>query len=270
MHPEEAAAYGPVDEQAAVRLRLADGRVMFGRVDQWRHHDGRPGRPGRARRWRRSCATSAPRATAARACDEARRARGGVRRLRRRPSGAPAPDRLRDLRRLAPRRRPAPDRADQAVRRVAAGVRQGHRGRLRPPDHGARQHRRAPAAVAARTRHRRAAGAGRGPGPRRGGALGALRRPPGPAGDAAQGDRAAALARSCRSPRPPASSASPRARSRATRRGGSRRCEAALGSSARQAQPRRWRLSRARPRRRTGRRTSGPTSAWRSRRRRWR
>jgi hypothetical protein len=34
-HPEEAAAYGPVDEQAAVRLRLADGRVMFGRVDQW-------------------------------------------------------------------------------------------------------------------------------------------------------------------------------------------------------------------------------------------
>lgn len=36
MAPEEAAAYGPVDEQAAVRLRLADGRVVFGRVDAWR------------------------------------------------------------------------------------------------------------------------------------------------------------------------------------------------------------------------------------------
>ena len=35
MHPAEAAAYGPVEEQAAVRLRLADGRVMFGRVDPW-------------------------------------------------------------------------------------------------------------------------------------------------------------------------------------------------------------------------------------------
>jgi hypothetical protein len=35
MHPAEAEAYGPVEEQAAVRLRLADGRVMFGRVDAY-------------------------------------------------------------------------------------------------------------------------------------------------------------------------------------------------------------------------------------------
>jgi hypothetical protein len=33
MRPAEAAAYGPVDEQAAVRLRLADGSVWFARVD---------------------------------------------------------------------------------------------------------------------------------------------------------------------------------------------------------------------------------------------
>ncbi|WP_457206051.1 hypothetical protein [Nocardioides sp. P5_C9_2] len=33
MRPAEAAAYGPVEEQAAVRLRLADGSVVFGRVD---------------------------------------------------------------------------------------------------------------------------------------------------------------------------------------------------------------------------------------------
>lgn len=33
MRPAEAEAYGPVGEQAAVRLRLTDGTVMFGRVD---------------------------------------------------------------------------------------------------------------------------------------------------------------------------------------------------------------------------------------------
>ncbi|KRF34947.1 hypothetical protein [Nocardioides sp. Soil805] len=35
MSPKEAAAYGPVAKQAAVRLRLADGTEMFGRVDEW-------------------------------------------------------------------------------------------------------------------------------------------------------------------------------------------------------------------------------------------
>ena len=33
MSPAEAEAYGPVEEQAAVRLRLTDGTVVFGRVD---------------------------------------------------------------------------------------------------------------------------------------------------------------------------------------------------------------------------------------------
>lgn len=35
MGPAETEAYGPVEEQAAVRLRLADGAVMFGRVDAY-------------------------------------------------------------------------------------------------------------------------------------------------------------------------------------------------------------------------------------------
>lgn len=35
MRPAEAEAYGPVDEQAAVRLRLVDGTVVFGRVDTY-------------------------------------------------------------------------------------------------------------------------------------------------------------------------------------------------------------------------------------------
>ena len=124
-----------------------------------------------------------------------RRARRGLTRVRRRPAGPPAPDRVRPLRRLAPGRRPAPDLAHQAVRRRGrgSGSRAGEEAYVRQ--------------IMVRANIDEAAGRGvangpptscpthGAPEPRRRGAVGALRRAPGAAGAAAQGGRAAALAR---------------------------------------------------------------------------
>ena len=55
-------------------------------------------------------------------CCEGRRARRSLLGVRRRPPHPPAPDRLRHLRGLAPRRRPGPDGPAQAVRRLAGAA----------------------------------------------------------------------------------------------------------------------------------------------------
>ncbi|CAA9370342.1 MAG: hypothetical protein AVDCRST_MAG32-685, partial [uncultured Nocardioides sp.] len=124
--------------------------------------------------------------------------RGRVHGLRGGPAGPPAPGGVRAHRRLAPGGGPPADRPDEAVRRVAADRARGERGGLRPPHHGAREHRRVAASLAARTVERGPRGRAGGGGDVVRGPLGALRGPPGAAGDAAQGGGAAPLARAVR------------------------------------------------------------------------
>ena len=75
-------------------------------------------RPHPRRLPRRTPASGTP--STARACDEGRGRDAAYVEFVAGPAGPPAPDRVRRLRRLAPRRRPAADRAGQALRRLAA------------------------------------------------------------------------------------------------------------------------------------------------------
>ena len=207
---------GPADQTAAALVEAADGErsyVLARRFDgtpaQYIGVPGADGGPTLAAFL--DLARSEVRRRAAGGCCEDRGPRRGVHRLRPRPAHPPAPDRLRRLRRLAPRRRPGADRAGQAVRRLATGAAGRPRGGLCPHDHRPAAHRRDPASVAAGAARPGRAGPG---GPRAAGGGGAQRPVRGAAGaaaDAAQDRAAAALARACRSPRRPPSCGSPRA-----------------------------------------------------------